>query len=403
MIAIFLSFIFIFLLTDGYSQKFENLAPTPPMGWNSWNKFGCNVSEDLIKGMADAMVTSGMKDAGYEYIIIDDCWQVDRDNEGNIIADPERFPSGMKKLAEYIHSKGLKFGIYSDGGTKTCQGRPGSRGYEFQDARTYASWGVDYLKYDWCYTGSQDPESTYLIMRDALYKAGRPIVFSISEFKTDRLWSIDIGHLRRTTPDIEKCFSCEYNWGSMGVLQILDMQMQFRIYTGPDHWNDLDMLEVGNEGLSIAECRAHFSLWCMLASPLIAGNDLRDMSSEIIEILTKKEVIAIDQDPLGVAALKWIDFGDWEIWVKPLAEGDYAYCFLNRSNKILPIDFDLKGTIYDHLYNEDFTKRVWKTYKIDGSYKMTDLWKNEYIGTTKENLKAKIPGHDVLLIRLSKK
>ena len=171
-----------FLSTQAVAQKFENLALTPPMGWNSWNKFGCDVSEILIKEIADAMVSTGMKDAGYEYIVIDDCWQIDRDAQGNIVPDPERFPSGMKALADYIHSLGLKFGIYSDAGIKTCQGRPGSRGYEFQDARTYAAWGVDYLKYDWCHHGTQSPVDSYRLMRDALFAAGRPIVFSICEW-----------------------------------------------------------------------------------------------------------------------------------------------------------------------------------------------------------------------------
>ncbi|MCK4639170.1 MAG: glycoside hydrolase family 27 protein, partial [Bacteroidales bacterium] len=165
-----------------FAQENEKLALTPPMGWNSWNKFGCNVDENMIKEMADAMVSSGMKDAGYEYIVIDDCWQVSRDSLGNIIADPERFPSGMKALANYVHSKGLKFGIYSDAGTKTCQGRPGSRGYEYQDARTYAGWKVDYLKYDWCNHGTQDAKASYSLMKDALVKSGRPIVFSICEW-----------------------------------------------------------------------------------------------------------------------------------------------------------------------------------------------------------------------------
>jgi len=163
------------------AQKFDDIALTPPMGWNSWNKFGCNVNEDMIKEMADAMVFSGMRDAGYEYIVIDDCWQIDRDKEGNIIPDPDRFPSGMKALADYIYSKGLKFGLYSDAGTMTCQKRPGSRGYEFQDARTYAEWEIDYLKYDWCNSGTQNAEASYSTMRDAIFKAGRPIVFSICE------------------------------------------------------------------------------------------------------------------------------------------------------------------------------------------------------------------------------
>lgn len=396
--TIFVFFWFIFLLKFGYSQKFENLALTPPMGWNSWNKFGCDVSEDLIKQIADAMVSNGMKDAGYVFVVIDDCWQIGRDSLGNIIADPEHFPSGMKALADYIHSKGLKFGVYSDAGTHTCQGRPGSRGYEYQDARTYASWGVDYLKYDWCNTGSQNPEASYKTMRDALYNAERPVVFSICEWGRNKpwLWAKDIGHLWRTTGDIQEYFDCELNWGGLGVLTILDKQVNLRKYAGPGHWNDPDMLEVGNEGLTDNENRSHFSLWCMLSAPLMAGNDLRNMPQTIHEILTNKEVIAIDQDSLGIQALKWLDYGNLEIWFKPLQKGDLAFCFLNRSEEPILIDFDLKKTIYDN----DFG---WKKYQIDKNFKIRDLWKHKNIGDTQNNLKDTIPGHDVLLIRLSKK
>ena len=261
-------------------QAHDNgLARTPPMGWNSWNKFACNVSEKLIKEMADAMVTSGMRDAGYIYLVIDDCWQIDRDAQGNILPDPQRFPSGMKALADYIHSKGLKFGLYSDAGTLTCQKRPGSRGYEFQDARQYAAWDVDYLKYDWCSTSTQNAQASYSIMRDALLKAGRPIVFSICEWGTAKpwLWARDVGNLWRTTGDIQDCWDCKRDWGGMGVVHILDLQDGLQSYAGPGHWNDPDMLEVGNGGMTTTEYRAHFSLWCLLASPLMAGNDLRSM------------------------------------------------------------------------------------------------------------------------------
>src|ERR1043166_1570409 len=280
------------------------LARTPPMGWNSWNKFGCNVSEKLIREMADAVVSSGMKDAGYTYVVIDDCWQTGRDAEGNITPDPQRFPSGMKALADYVHSKGLKFGLYSDAGTLTCQKRPGSRGYEFQDARQYAAWGVDYLKYDWCSTGTQNQPASYSIMRDALLKSGRAIVFSICEWGTSKpwTWARDVGNLWRTTSDIQDCWDCRRDWGGMGFVHILDLQDGLEAYAGPGHWNDPDMLEVGNGGMTPTEYRAHFSLWCILAAPLMAGNDLRQMSPDIAEILTNKELIAVDQDPLGLQA-----------------------------------------------------------------------------------------------------
>ena len=302
------------------------------MGWNSWNKFACNVSEELIKQIADAMVTSGMKDAGYQYIVIDDCWQVDRDNQGNIIADAKRFPSGIKVLADYIHAKGLKFGIYSDAGTLTCQKRPGSRGYEFQDARQYASWGVDYLKYDWCSTSTQNQQASYSIMRDALSKSGRPMVFSLCEWGSSKpwLWARDVGNLWRTTGDIQDCWDCRRDWGGMGFVHILDLQNGLESYAGPGHWNDPDMLEVGNGGMTTTEYRSHFSLWCLLAAPLIAGNDIRSMSPEIAEILTNKEVIAVDQDALGLQGRRVKREGELEVWARQLADGSRAVALLNR-------------------------------------------------------------------------
>lgn len=361
-----------------FAQKGKNLALTPPMGWNSWNKFGCNINEDLVKGIADAMVSSGMKDAGYEYIVIDDCWQVGRDSLGNIIADPERFPSGIKALADYVHSKGLKFGLYSDAGTKTCQGRPGSRGYEFQDARTYANWGVDYLKYDWCYHDSQNAKASYSLMRNAINATGRPIVFSICEWGTNKpwLWAKDIGNLWRTTGDIED------NWA--GWIRILDLQNRLKSYAGIGHWNDPDMLEVGNGGMTETEYRSHFSLWCMLAAPLMAGNDLRDMSKSTIEILTNKEVIAIDQDILGKQGYKIKDFGNLEIWLKPLKSEDIAICFLNRNIKAKNINID------------------WQNLGIKGNYILRDLWKKKNIGNTNKNFIAKIDCHGVILLKLIK-
>ncbi len=243
----------------------NGLAKTPPMGWNSWNKFGCDVSEKLVKETADAMVSSGMKDAGYQYIVIDDCWQIARDNRGNIVPDPDRFPSGMKALADYIHSKGLKFGLYSDAGTKTCQGRPGSHGYEELDAKQYAAWDVDYLKYDWCNSEGLDAKIQYGKMRDALLSSGRPICFSICEWGTNKpwLWAKDVGNLWRTTGDIQDCWDCTRTWGGMGWTKILDLQVGLEAYAGPAHWNDPDMLEVGNGGMNPTEYKAHFSFWCL--------------------------------------------------------------------------------------------------------------------------------------------
>jgi alpha-galactosidase len=371
------------------------------MGWNSWNKFQCNVDEKLIRQTADAIVSSGMKEAGYQYIIIDDCWQVKRDSLGFIQPDPDRFPSGMKALADYIHSKGLKFGLYSDAGWQTCGGRPGSRGHEYQDAIMYAKWGVDYLKYDWCNTDGLKEEGAYLTMRNSLYAAGRPIVFSLCEWGNSKpwTWAKNVGHLWRTTGDISACFDCvidhDGKWKSWGVMQNLDSQEGLRIYAGPDHWNDPDMMEVGN-GMSVNEDRAHFSMWCMIAAPLIAGNDLFNMSKETIEILTNKEVIAVNQDQLGVQGLKYSAKDSLEIWFKPLTGNDWAVCFLNRSrHKASEIKFSWK----DNPVVDTLSKRETNFDKIN--YSIRNIWTKKNIGTTQKELVVSVPAHDVLFLRLS--
>jgi len=373
------------------AQKFEELARKPPMGWNSWNKFECKINEIIVKEVADAMIKNGMKAAGYEYIIVDDCWQIGRDSLGNIVVDPQRFPSGMKSLGDYIHSKGLKFGIYSDAGTLTCQGRPGSRGYEFQDARTYAKWGVDLLKYDWCSHGKQNAEASYLLMRDAIYKAGRPIVLSICEWGTNKPWEwgANVGHMWRTTEDIINCFDCKNNWGGLGVLQIIDLQAEIGGYSGPGHWNDPDMLEIGNGVLTTSEERSHISMWSMFSAPLIAGNDIRNMAAQTNTVLTNKEVLDIDQDSLGISATRWMKYADLEIWFKPLSNHNFAFCLLNRSNQPITINQDLKTMI--------------KGYKVDDSYNIRDLWKHRDIGTTRDNVTGTIAAHDVLMLKLTRK
>jgi alpha-galactosidase len=381
------------------AQKFENMAPTPPMGWNSWNYFSCDVSEILIREAADAMVSSGMKDAGYIYVNIDDCWHGQRDSLGFIHPDPQRFPSGMKALADYIHSKGLKLGVYSDAGWKTCGGHPGSRGREFQDAMIYASWEIDYLKYDWCNTEGLKAEGAYLTMRDALYEAGRPVVFSLCEWGNDKPWEWGpkMGHLWRTTGDIYHCFDCVVDhgtWKQWGVEQILDMQDGLRKYAGPDHWNDPDMMEIGN-GMSINEDRAHFSMWCMLAAPLLAGNDIRKMSKETLEILTNKEAISIDQDVLGIQGFKFASSDSVETWFKPLKDGEWALCFLNRTHDIKKVEFDFAAQqVMDDInnLNADFANK---------EYKIRNVWTHQDAGTTIKILKTDLPGHDVLMLRLS--
>jgi len=368
------------------AQKFKGLAPTPPMGWNSWNTFGAGISEKLIKEMAEALISSGMQQAGYTYIVLDDGWEAgDRDKQGNIICDQRKFPGGMKALGDYLHEKGFKFGIHNCAGTKTCAGYPGGRGNEFQDARAYASWGVDYLKYDWCSHGSANAEETYKTMRDALYAAGRPIVFSLCEWGNNKpwLWAKDIGHLWRTTGDITDCYDCQDVY-AMGWKFILASQVGLEKYAGPDHWNDPDMLEVGNPGLSFIESRAHFSLWCILAAPLMAGNDVRKMSDEVKTILTNNEVIAIDQDPLGKQGYQFMTHPGKEIWARELSDGDWAVCFFNNSDN--PVKIRVKWT---HL---SFLK---------GTYKIRDLWQKKDIGTTRDDFIGDVDSHDVVLFRLT--
>ena len=381
-----------FFFLGAMAQKYDQLAKTPPMGWNSWNKYGCNVSETLIMGMADAMVSSGMKDAGYEYIVIDDCWQVSRDENGNIVADKDRFPHGIKYLADYIHSKGLKFGIYSCAGTLTCAGRPAGRGHEYQDALSYARWGVDYLKYDWCNTGTQDAISSYSIMRDGLFAAKRPIVFSICEWGSHKPWEWagEVGHLWRTTGDISD------SWNSM--INILSQQKDLARYAGPGHWNDPDMLEVGNGGMTTEEYKAHFSLWCMLAAPLLAGNDLQNMSPETKSILTNKEIIALDQDILGRQGECWRNNGDYQIWMKILANNEKAVCLLNSSDekKTVLVDFALMAQASTE--GDENAKPL----KLE-NYIVRDLWDHKDLPLKESSMFIDLLPHTVKVYRFIKK
>lgn len=382
------------------AQKFNGLSETPPMGWNSWNTFATDINEDLVKGIADALVRDGYKEAGYEYIVLDDGWMsLERDENGNLVADPQKFPNGMKALADYVHSKGLKFGLYNCAGTKTCAGYPGSRGYEYQDAKLYASWGVDYLKYDWCNTGKLNAEEAYITMRDALYKAGNPVVFSICEWGDNDpwKWGEKVGHLWRVTGDIINCWDCEVghgSWSSWGVWKIINMRKDIRKAAGPGHWNDFDMMEVGN-GMTAAEDRTHFAMWNMLASPLILGNDVRSANKETIRTLTNKEVIAVNQDKLGIQALRFTNEDMFEIWVKPLDNDEWAMVFVNMSDEPRELDFDWKK----HSIGDDVNGRRLNTKE---NYKIRDLFNHKELGNISKNLKATIGSHDVLMVRLKK-
>jgi len=369
-----------------------NLAPTPPMGWNSWNKFACNVSDELIRGMADALVKSGMKDAGYQYVVIDDCWQVSRDEVGNIVADAQRFPHGIKGLADYIHSTGLKFGIYSDAGSKTCAGRPGSLGHEYQDARQYAAWGVDYLKYDWCNTTTQDAPAAYALMRAALDATGRPIVLSICEWGKAQpwLWGKRVGgNLWRATGDIQDRWEGKKEWSpgdccSYGVVDIIDAVADLYSYAGPGHWNDPDMLEVGNGGMTDTEYRSHFSFWALLAAPLIAGNDLRTMPPEIHDILTNKEVIAINQDPLGRQGRRVRKDNQLkvDVWAKQLTDGSRAVILFNRgtAEQIIAVNWEEIG------------------YPANIVASVRDLWQHKDLGKQAGKTAATVPAHGVAML-----
>ena len=387
------------LLASGSAsaQKFEGLGATPQMGWNSWNKFACNIDEKLIRETADAMVRLGLKEAGYEYVNIDDCWHGKRDDQGRITPDAARFPSGMKALADYVHGKGLKLGIYSDAGATTCGGRPGSRGHEYQDALTYAGWGIDYIKYDWCDTNGLNSAGAYTTMRDAIRASGRPMLFSICEWGNTKPWewAKEIGHSWRTTADIYACWECEISHGSfstLGVMPILDRQAGLRVHAGPGHWNDMDMLEVGM-GMSPDEDRAHLSIWAMMASPLILGNDLRSMPESTLKILTNRDVLAISQDKLGVQAWRFMADGSLEYWARPLANGEWAFMVLNRGAQRVTTSYDWKH----HNVSDDLSKRALEVGK--GAYQWRDAWTGK-TGSTSSKLELNLAPHSVTLLRL---
>jgi len=367
-------------LLAGPALALENgLARTPPMGWNSWNRFGCNINETLIKGIADAMVSSGMRDAGYQYVNLDDCWQVSRDASGNIVADPARFPSGIKALADYVHARGLKLGIYTDAGTQTCAGRPGSLNREQQDANTYAAWGVDYVKVDWCFTSGLDPATQYAKFRDAFARTNRPILFSICNWGVNAPWNWgpSTGNMWRTTGDITD------TWSS--ITSIIDQNGAHASAARPAAWNDPDMLEVGSGGMTATEYRSHMSLWAIMAAPLIAGNDVRSMSVETRDILMAPEVLAVDQDPLGVQGVKVADNGaGLQVWAKRLQQtGAVAVALFNRSSSTATITAN------------------WSAIGLaPGSATVRDLWARVDRGSYLNGYTAAVPAHGTVLVKI---
>ncbi|XP_061369452.1 alpha-galactosidase-like [Gastrolobium bilobum] len=327
----------------------NGLAQTPPMGWNSWNHFRCDVNESMVRETADAMISTGLAAMGYQYVNLDDCWaELNRDNEGNMVPNSASFPSGIKALADYVHSKGLKFGIYSDAGTQTCSKRmPGSLGHEEQDAKTFASWEVDYLKYDNCQNNDISVRERYPPMSEALLNSGRPIFFSMCEWGLEDpgTWAKDVGNSWRTTDDIED------SWNSM--TSIADSNDKWASYAGPGGWNDPDMLEVGNGGMTTEEYRAHFSIWALAKAPLLVGCDIRAMDDSTYELISNQEVIAVNQDKLGVQGKKVKSNSDLEVWAGPLSDNKAAVILWNRSSSNATVtaswsDIGLEpGTIVD--------------------------------------------------------
>jgi len=352
-------------------------ARTPPMGWNSWNHFACKVTEADVRSAADALVSTGMKSAGYIYVNIDDCWQGTRDEKG-VIHPNGKFPD-MKGLSDYVHAKGLKLGIYSSPGPKTCAGFEGSLGHEELDAQSYAQWGIDYLKYDYCsFQGDFAAQmAAYEKMHEALEKTGRAIVFSLCQYGMDRVWrwgpSVG-GNLWRTTDDI----SDDYN----DMAYIGFGQNGLERFAAPGHWNDPDMLEVGNGRMNKDEYLTHMSLWCLLAAPLLAGNDLSKMTPDTLAILTNPEVIGVDQDALGSQGHRVAQEGQLEVWVKLLADGSKAVGLFNRGESVMPV------TAY------------FRDIGVGDTASVRDLWEKKDLGVYSSSFTAQVPKHGVVLLKI---
>jgi alpha-galactosidase len=369
------------------------------MGWNSWNTFGCSINETLIRGMADAIVSSGMRDLGYRYVVVDDCWfNPNRDSAGNLQGDPGRFPSGMKALGDYLHSRDLKFGIYQVPVDKTCAqyfnsypGATGSQGHEAQDARQFAAWGVDYLKYDWCSPNGtiNDQVSTFAKMRDALAATGRPIVYSINpnsiHAKTgpQRNWG-DVANMWRTTEDITNAWDTgQTNGYPMGIKNIVDVTVPLAGYARPGAFNDPDMMEVGRGGMTDTEMRSHFALWAMLASPLIAGNDVRSMNTATQTILKNRDLIAINQDTLALQATQVSSDGTRRVLAKRLADGDVAVALYNQGSGATTISTTAAAVG-----------------KAGSSFTLRDAWTGATTSSTGA-ISASVPGHGTVVYRVS--
>ncbi|CAM9000469.1 unnamed protein product [Rhodiola kirilowii] len=356
------------------SMLSNGIGRTPPMGWNSWNRFGCNIDEEMIRQTADALVSSGLAKLGYQYVNLDDCWaEMHRDDQGRLLPRNSTFPSGIKNLADYVHDKGLKLGIYTDAGYFTCsKTMPGSLGHEEIDAKTFAEWGIDYLKYDNCFHDGSKPTVRYPVMTRALMKAGRPIFLSICEWGDlhPAMWGDKYGNSWRTTGDITD------TWES--VISRADLNERWAEYARPGGWNDPDMLEVGNGGLTYDENVLHFSIWAISKAPLLIGCDVRNMTAETLGILSNTEVIAVNQDTLGVQAKKVRWEGDPEIWAGPLTNYRVAVLLVNKG----PNRFTMT-TLWEDI-----------GLPIDTVVEVRDLWehktlKQHFVG----NLSATVASH----------
>jgi len=382
------------------------MALTPPMGWNSWNPFGQGVNEQVIRETADAMVSSGLKEAGFAYLVIDDYWQGERDTASGILNyNAERFPSGIKDLADYVHSKGLKFGIYSDAGTMTCGDQPASFGYEQNDARMFAEWGVDYLKYDYCYCPDyaslnndyKTAIARYKAMGDAIKATGRPIIYSICEWgpRSPWLWGKEVGgHLWRTSYDVGDKWDEPRNESSqIGILTSIDVMMDLERFAGPGGWNDPDMLVIGLKnsgfikggGCTAEEYRTQMSMWCMLAAPLMMGCDVRNMDETTKSILLNKDIIEIDQDPLGKQGFRVYRKDGIEAFKKPLSGDRVAIAILNRNS------------------GNNKTALSYKEMELDtnAQYNIFDVWEHKEVNQPAGMLSAELKSHECDVFVLS--
>lgn len=379
----------------------KQLAATPPMGWNSWNTFGNNINEDVVRETADALISSGLKECGYEYLVIDDCWSIKdrRDGNGDLIPDPEKFPSGIQALADYVHSRGFKIGIYSDAAQKTCAGYPGSLGFEDQDAQLWASWGIDFLKYDYCHAPLFDQAiaiERYTRMGEALRNTGREFLFSLCEWgnQAPHLWGRKVGgHMWRASGDVfDSWVNLWHNgWYSIGVDVSIDLAAELQEYGGPGGWNDLDMLVVGlkgkgqiaGTGMSFVEYQTHMSLWVMACSPLMIGCDVRKLEPDTASLLMNREVLEVNQDPLGIPGKRVKQSGLCEIWKKPLTDGSVAIAVINRGSR-----------------PEDVTVRARDIGLFDTPKLVRNLWTQQDTADFKTELVQRVQPHETVLLKV---